>query len=297
MVAITDRITQVIGPNEAAELLRYNTRNRPLSPSRVKRYANAMRNGKFTNNNDPVKLFMVDGGPIVLVNGQHRFHAIIQSGVGVELDIIYKAGTAAELAQEFVVQDGGKGRDARDAFATAYTGERGTYSSRDLAVVSRAIAMVDTLIVPNAVSGAYEWITNDDLVDIAQGHQVELLWGCGLRHIIKRETRTTLPVGILANAIESFRLDHNAATEFYSVVGTGENIASGMPAYTLRREIVGIRGMLSNQISVVRYWYNRAGYAWNAHVEGRSLFKFSAKADVWVHPKKPRIHSLGFAAD
>lgn len=288
MATVKERFTQVVGPNEAAELLRYNSRNRPLSGSRLKRYTRSMLDGSFRNNNDPVKVFMCEGAEPVLVNGQHRLHSIIQSGQSVEMDILYKWGTPEELAHEFVLQDGGKGRDARDAFTTAYRGDRGGYSARDLAVVSRAISVVD-ILVKEGMAGNYGYVDNDMLVHIAEQNQEEMIWGCGVRVAMHRETKTTMPLGVLANAIEAFRVDRDVATAFYSQVTHGENIASGMPAYLLRREIVGIRNLLSNQTIIVKQWYNRAGYAWNAHVDGRTLFRFSPKADVWIHPAKPRI--------
>lgn len=66
-----------IGPEEARSLLSANSRNRPLSPSRVKALAGQMARGEWRVNGDTLRLSKTGR----LLDGQHRLHAIIESGV------------------------------------------------------------------------------------------------------------------------------------------------------------------------------------------------------------------------
>lgn len=66
-----------VTPKLASEMLSRNSRNRPLSATRVNALALAMREGRFSFNGDSIR-FGTDG---VLLDGQHRLAAIVASGV------------------------------------------------------------------------------------------------------------------------------------------------------------------------------------------------------------------------
>lgn len=67
-----------ISPAKASELLNLNTNNfRNIDSHRVKKYARAMKLGFWEENGEPIHIYE-DG---TLANGQHRLHAIVDSGV------------------------------------------------------------------------------------------------------------------------------------------------------------------------------------------------------------------------
>lgn len=68
---------ETITPAKAEKWLKTNLRNRPLSKTRVKYYADAMRDGKWVLNAESVK-FSSNGE---VIDGQHRLHAVVESGV------------------------------------------------------------------------------------------------------------------------------------------------------------------------------------------------------------------------
>lgn len=68
--------TEIIGPTEAAEMLRSKGHNRRLRPAVVMRFAGAIERGEWELNGEAVK-FSQDG---VLLDGQHRLHAVIRAG-------------------------------------------------------------------------------------------------------------------------------------------------------------------------------------------------------------------------
>lgn len=75
--------TQVkdINPRYASEALKKNSLNRPLSMTTVKSYAADMKAGSWILNHQGIA-FDEDG---VLIDGQHRLHAVIESGCSVPM--------------------------------------------------------------------------------------------------------------------------------------------------------------------------------------------------------------------
>lgn len=67
-----------ITPDKANALLKLNTNNfRNIDSHRVKKYSRAMQLGFWEENGEPIQIYE-DG---TLANGQHRLHAIVESGV------------------------------------------------------------------------------------------------------------------------------------------------------------------------------------------------------------------------
>lgn len=71
---------EAISPKKAADWLKLNINNRPLSQSYAKRIAEAITDGQWQVNGDPIR-FDASGN---LTDGQHRLTAIIKAGVTVQ---------------------------------------------------------------------------------------------------------------------------------------------------------------------------------------------------------------------
>ena len=82
-----------ITPEMANKLLVFNTDNRKLNTSAVERYAQSLSAGKFTMSNDMIT-FDKDG---VLTNGQHRLHAVKQSGCNLETVVSIGVSQSSEI--------------------------------------------------------------------------------------------------------------------------------------------------------------------------------------------------------
>lgn len=68
-----------IGPDEAKELLTFNTRNRNLRLRHLAKLADDMRNGEWRDGGS--LLFAGTGEDRVLIDGQHRLHAVVMADV------------------------------------------------------------------------------------------------------------------------------------------------------------------------------------------------------------------------
>jgi len=95
----------MVTPGMAELMLRRNTHNRPLAQKAVDDYASLIERNLWELTGEQVS-FDWDG---VLLNGQHRLHAIIASGIPAEIDLLF--GSDPKVAK---AMDQGKLRSAAD---------------------------------------------------------------------------------------------------------------------------------------------------------------------------------------
>lgn len=83
-----------ISPKLAEEWLQRNTSNRPLDNRLINRLINSLENKEWILNGETIT-FSNDG---VLLQGQHRLHAIWQSGVTAYSYVVFDIGEANAFA-------------------------------------------------------------------------------------------------------------------------------------------------------------------------------------------------------
>ena len=71
----------IIDAAKAQEPLTKNDHNRRLSPVRIRKFADEMQNGMWVYNGESI--IVSESGR--LLDGQHRLHAIVDSGAEIEL--------------------------------------------------------------------------------------------------------------------------------------------------------------------------------------------------------------------
>lgn len=116
--------TQVIGPDEAAKMLetmRYE-HQRPLRISKAQDYANEMRSGRFR---DLTQVFVaVYHGQYIVLDGQHRLHAVTMAGIPYLFTVVEKeVDSEEELAKIYSTTDQGLRRTAGDIYGAYALGE------------------------------------------------------------------------------------------------------------------------------------------------------------------------------
>jgi hypothetical protein len=85
-----------VTPKMAIELLAGNSQNRNLRPVYVKQLAEAMERGEWVLNGEPVQIAK-DG---LLLNGQHRLSAVVESGVTVQMVVIRGLSVSARRTMD-----------------------------------------------------------------------------------------------------------------------------------------------------------------------------------------------------
>lgn len=81
----------IITPEIAQDMLQLNTCNRPLSKNTVAKYANMMKLGEWHFSHQAIAFTEDNKGNMLLVDGQHRLAAVVQSDVPIKFSVIYHA--------------------------------------------------------------------------------------------------------------------------------------------------------------------------------------------------------------
>ena len=101
---------EIITPDRAKQFLQNMKNDRPLSKNSVANYAEVMRRGEWKFNGDPIRL-NTEGK---LMDGQHRLHAIINSGKAQKMIVLYGLDSTV-----FDTIDVGKKRSPSDLLGIA----------------------------------------------------------------------------------------------------------------------------------------------------------------------------------
>lgn len=209
---------QLVTPAIAAEWLAKNQDNRPVSKATVDLYAKEMRSGLWFSGGADAIVFSKSGS---LINGQHRLHAIVKSGISVEMGVRTEADHGS-----FVAMDQGRRRSAADhpclsglrnrniiAGALRFIDAYQTKTLTTCSSIPRNIMIRDV----ERVFVLYPEI--DDLGCLVRSHKV---------------IRSASILGVLTIACRNNRQD---AIRFFTSVGSGENLPSGSVEVVLRRQL------------------------------------------------------------
>ncbi len=244
----TKPVTEIwaITPAVAQMLLEKNKTNRRLRKFTVGKYARLMREGQWMLNNDSIVVSTEDA----LLNGQHRLHAVIESGCTVEMQVLWNANPLS-----FETMDRPVIRSAADAL-----GQLGYVSTHALAAGVKAYWQITNQIWDR--NSTIEPRQTIELLESLPNFQAAMDGHYKARHVI------TPGVAIACYYI-FFNLDSAAAEEFMAKVGSGENLVATSPIYRLRERLNRQRGIsMARQIEaalVIKCWnYWRQGKSMQA---------------------------------
>jgi hypothetical protein len=208
---------ETITPKKAADWIKKNTNNRPLSAATVKKYAGAMGAGEFRLNGETIKFN--DSGE--LIDGQHRLHACLSSGVAFDSYVV--RGLTVE---SFDTIDQGRKRNNGDVLA-----RRGEKSYTMLAA---AVVVVRAYITLGYIN--YPSFRSDEIIETLEQHP-------GIRddvaYFSSHKTRTIINSSLGAGLLYLFGLaNRQKAVAFWRSVVDGENLNRSMVEYKLRSRLL-----------------------------------------------------------
>lgn len=249
-----------IDPHTAKDLLGGNTHNRNLRGRVVDSYAADMRAGAWQQNGESIKI-AEDG---TIVDGQHRLHAIVESGVTVPMFVV----RGLPMEAQDVIDTG-----AKRTFADALKLRKETNYNMLAAVTrrvdlwQRGVRTTKSNFVP----------TNTQLLATLERHpdiRVAAEAAVSIRHHIPIQGSV---VGIcywlfsnleVKDQEEAARLAEDVPF-FFERLSDGAELATNHPIYVLRR--TAIENMTSksriNEIVMTAYVIK----AWNAYRDGRKM--------------------------
>ena len=184
-------------------LEKYNTHNRTVSGKRVSEYANDMKAGRWHFNGESIQ-FDWNG---IMLNGQHRLRAIVESGCPQKFVIVRGLNPAVQLTM-----DQGTRRSPADQLLVA-----GLPMSKTSAAAIRVYVrwQSERLFGDNRRVA----ITTSEVVEWAQCHPIEL----DLLHQIEGGVRSVpcQPSIALGISLKLHELDYDAAEQFMATVCKG----------------------------------------------------------------------------
>jgi len=205
---------ETITPSMAKKMLELNTCNRKIRQGKINEYANEMSAGRWMLTGQGI-IFLDDGS---LGDGQHRLHAIVQSGVTVQIPVVRGVSS---LAMGGI--DVGAKRSVADHMHLHY----GTSNAN---VTCSSVVAIYQIAFMNGGSLPIQ----SGLMKIGlENYEREI----GKAYSLARKFKHCKQAWILG-AI-AFSLKHCPEIEsFTDHLATGENLKKGDPAYTLRNWLI-----------------------------------------------------------
>lgn len=247
-----------VSPEIAAQFLKHNTKNRPLNKRSVEVYAKEMREGRFNVNGETIK-FAESGR---LLDGQHRLHAIIKTGLTFPMLIVKGLDESV-----FATIDCGKKRTGANVLAIQGEKNYGTLSA--------AVVFVHRYKHDDLMGYERKYIPAEILEHLKE-------YGDRLRESVAfvysiKSHRVLAPSVAAALHYIFALLDEDQANAFWEGVVTGENLSSNSPIYQCREKLVANKAAKAKHNST-----HIAGLcikAWNLYRQGKpcKVLRFTEK--------------------
>jgi hypothetical protein len=213
-----------ISPAVARSLLDRNTRNRKKSQIDIADWSKEMKAGRWRETSQGIGIAR-DG---IIVDGQHRLEAIVDSGVTVNMVVV--VGLDPEV---FTVTDVGRRRTSGDAL-----GMVGESSTTQLAAIVRLAYEFDSLLGGPRINRKGR-IHHDVLLAYRSGKEEQLREATKACQNVRA---FGLPVNKTAFGVAYYLVgrdgnDQDLADEFFEGVRSGISLTGTDPRYVLRRVI------------------------------------------------------------
>jgi hypothetical protein len=259
---IKERIT----PHRAAELLTLNQKNRHIRKSVVERYVQDMAAGRWEFNGAPIIISDTN----VLIDGQHRLTAIVESGVALPFVVIYDAPDSLRYTV-----DQGAARKPGDILAFAGIENSTAVASIARVLMSREAGLTTISGYRPSNAAIKDWVVEHP--DIIEASDV---YGQSRRQVPAN------PSIIAAAYYLCSRISPEHAHDFFvrRLINT-EGLSATDPVRVLRKRLTEMPGRDSAQVKSEQLRY--IILAWNIDREGRRIQRITAPKGGWTRHNFP----------
>lgn len=257
---------ELITPKRAAELLTLNLKNRNLRRSVVDRYARDMVSGRWMFDGSPIRI-SVDG---VLIDGQHRLTAIIESGVTLPMMVIYDL--PGDVRDSI---DTGAKRSAGDVLQFNGFPDGSAIAATVRIVMAREADHTSLSAGQFSNASIHQWVnTHPEILESAE--------------VYRRAYRSTpgSPSVIAAAHFMCAARDQEAARDFFvtRLIET-LGLTADDPVRALRVRLAQVLGRDSYAVKAEQLRY--IILAWNIDRDGRKVSKLQAPKGGWTKSNFP----------
>lgn len=236
-------------PERAAELLKLNTHNRVVKRGNVERLKVALLRGEFAENGDAIRISRTN----VLLDGQHRLIACVESGVTFRTVIVSDLDDAAQ--------------DTIDTQS-----RRSVADSLTLAGFPSAPALAASV---RQIMGYLDGVGNGLLADTVRTkafiEEHPDIHECVRVALHARAVVAPGPFGAVLFLGTRSGVHKSRMEDFSNHVANGEGLAAGDPRLALRNGMINARMRNGARSPKVDYIMTVTTHAWNAFVSGRTL--------------------------
>jgi len=221
-------IDRVVSPDDAAELLKYNTKNfRVIDKSRVSRYADDMKSGKWNLNGETIQV-----GPTALLNGQHRLTAIVKAGVPIRLFIAVQIEDDTAMTMD----------DGKPRTAASWLRHKGVSNFNNVAAMSRLCIIHDRRRWGNSSVGV-DGGSRTEIVNFAMKHS-DAIQGA---HSLSAKCKKILPQSMMGAVMfiaarYQNPINFDTLTWFAESLSKGQGLTNNDPVLHLRERLITATG-------------------------------------------------------
>ena len=260
---------ETITPAMAAELLSRNNRNRTFKRRNVEFFSREIESGNWKLNAETIKV----GRDGVLLDGQHRLQAVVETGVPIQCLL------ATDIDPDvFDTIDTGAARSTGDTLTVA-----GETNGRNLAA---ALVLADNISKGDTSFSNSSRTSNAEILDKLERHKnirSSMPWS--------RKLGRLSPVSISTAMHYLFSCDDQEAADlFFSKLSEGANLKSRDPVLLLRNRLLDnamAKGKLTRRYVVALFIK-----AWNAHLAGETMIYLRFREAGDSPEKFPEISGL-----
>jgi len=251
-----------------AELLLQNNhpQQRKADPRHIDRIVRALVEGEYVWLGDPIRIDKDD----YLVDGQHRCHAVLKSGIAMPNQLLVKTRTPDAILYIDAVH---KLRTPKDV--QRISGQRMTHSTVDSAIIMAWAGFVPasnlSLSTPERLRIIQQYPFLDELHSL---------------YARSRASGVRLTAGPLAVASECLKIDKESALIFFGAIANNSpwapNGAHIQPAETFTRWFLRVKSTGQPSAGGTAFMVesaDKAAHAWNAWRSGRVLTKLQGSKD------------------
>lgn len=253
-----------VTPELAASWLELNTNNRPLSPLTVKKYTLEMNAGTWRH---PTGEALIFDNHNVIQQGQHRLHAVVQSGKTIQFWVMFNADP-----DDFQVIDSGKKRTIGDVMSM-----QGVKNQATVAATTRLLYL--HMNVTHSPHGSWDpkKITRSEIINFHQRYEkiIEraVLEGERMRRTVRMSASQFAAVHSYVQIISEGTTQMH---EFCDGVATGSMLPTHSPMLALRTWASSPRPVTKNSQKVGVAIITKT---WNAFINGASIKTAYFRAD------------------
>lgn len=240
-----------ITPQQAAIWLQGNIGNRPVCKSQVDAMATDMINGEWALNGETIKIaFDAEYNPILL-DGQHRLNAVVQSGVTIKSLVVFSVDDARFI-------DNGRARSFKDSIILGDNNLDEAWKRCNLIVAIARFAIKN--------KSSYKKVTNAQVAQYMKENADALMFVYEMQNKVNKVKgllRATAWAAIKAAYDSGY--DREKLSQFCSVYANGEGTSKyHTPIIRFRNWCIANSATGCAGATAQKIYYNRCQYALKA---------------------------------